>query len=360
MFDGLARWLPTVSCLAPCAAVVLDDEDSGNGVRREDTLSASVPGILRNMTVAAGSTSKRLESLRELYELTRDGEEGQRRVRLVCTSRWDVVTALSSCLTAAIEVGAAACTEDEKEDVAPAAEIRRVALLALNNLSVPHDNKAVMSLGAASSALLGALTRAMEADYAGSYLCASCLMNLSHLEDAVGPILYFCPENGGGTDDFRRLVPDNACREQQLPLARSNSLLRTLERVMLTFLPCLAAQKTTKKRRRVRSAEAEGLRWAVGFLRNVTAAEAHARLVARTEIPRVVVECVRSSPRPTVEWTKDSTEEMALQVMCNMAQWPECNAVLRGGGGIEAVEPIIGVGGIHDFRATMIKYSLEV
>lgn len=340
-----------VGALCGCStgsAAVVDDRVRHSATEREDDdadLSADVPRLLRNITEGDESSddlsSCRSESLKELCALTA-AREG-RRVELVCTTRWDVVAALSSCL-----LDSTSGTSKEKEEVED--EARRLALLVLNNLSIPIENKAVMVLGASSGVLLNALTVVMAKCPSHAYLCACCLMNLSYLEDAVEPILYFCPSNA-------KIGDGHKCHVHLSPLKRTDSLLRTLERTMVEFFPYFAQKKKKTTRR---SVEGEAIRWTMGFVRNVTGNdEANATLVSRTKIPGIVVACIQNSPRPVIEWTKDSTEEMALQVMCNLARWPESGEVLRQAGALGAMDPLIGVGGIHAFRANMILCSLE-
>jgi hypothetical protein len=110
---------------------------------------------------------------------------------------------------------------------------------------------------------------------------------------------------------------------------------------------------------KVVSVEGEAVRWATGLIRNAMKKEENASLIAKTEIPALVVGNIRNSPHPIESWTRDSLEDLSLLVMCSMARFPDSKKVLNAVGACEAVERVIGLGGIHDFRATVIRSSLQ-
>mmetsp|Transcript_28997 Transcript_28997/g.85779 ORF Transcript_28997/g.85779 Transcript_28997/m.85779 type:complete len:146 (+) Transcript_28997:401-838(+) len=141
MFKGLLQQLKPGSYLAPCAVGGETREEYDSG------LLTFVPGMLAELDKVRGA-SARLDALGRVCDLT-EVNGGRRRVKLVCTLKWDVIAALSSCLTV---------MQSKEEKVGEAAEARKVALLTLKNLLIPCNNKTVMSLGASSGTLLGALT----------------------------------------------------------------------------------------------------------------------------------------------------------------------------------------------------------
>lgn len=239
-------------------------------------------------------------------------------VPLVCTNKWDIVETLAN----AISVKAS--TED-----------RRLGCLILNNLSIPFECKAVMVLGPSSERLLGALCAVIRHGHAESYLCCICLFNLSFLEDGAPAILNYTPAT-------------NVSEPLDSPL----SLLRIVELMMKTYSPYLLSKT-------VMSVEGEAVRWATGLIRNLSSKEEACCLIAKTKIPHLVCAHLRESSNPLTKWTKDSVEDLSLMVLCNLAKYPESLYHLKQIGAREAVQGIVGQGGIHDFRASIVVCSLE-
>ena len=166
-----------------------------------------------------------------------------------------------------------------------------------------------------------------------------------------------------------------------LVLGNSSSLIRVIEKMMIANAPFLLSTK--------KSVQGEAIRWSCGFIRNVTHAgeptsedgsqgsdnslsgttgrqgvisdesiEEICLLISQTEIPRLMVQFVKDSPRPTVKWTKDSLEDICLGAMCNMAQWHPSQEALKRAGALEVLEKIEGLPGIHGYRARAIRCSL--
>ena len=329
MFGNLMNRMNPTACLAPCGMTSTYSDDENTVDNNE--LDSIVPRIIEVISDTESPPDARTNALRKLYELT-DVKYRENRVSLVCTSKWDVVAKLSTCISAS-------SMEPEGD------EDRRLACLTLNNLSIPLENKALMALSAGADTLLISLTHVIRTGLPQCYLCLTCLMNISFLEDAAKPIIYFSPTLA---------VEGRVKRSRQLhhnPLDDPNSLLRIIEKKMEIYSPYLS--------KNVFSVEAEAVRWSVGLLRNLSKTDAHATLISRTEMPRLIVSYIKNCQRPVVKWTKDSLEEMSLQVLCNLVRWPKSKRILSSVNTVEAMEPILGAGGIHDFRAGMIKYALE-
>ena len=64
-------------------------------------------------------------------------------------------------------------------------DARHLALLALNNLSIPSDNKRVFIEGSHREEVLGCLVSIIKNDPAESYLACICAMNMSFLEKSI-------------------------------------------------------------------------------------------------------------------------------------------------------------------------------
>jgi hypothetical protein len=267
-----------------------------------------IPDLLKTMTEEKGEKSA--AATKRIYELCDVGHK-QNRVPMVCSGKWDVLTPLAKCLT------------QESGDG------RHLACLALNNLSIPTENKRVMALGPASKDVIGGLCKVIAEDKQESYLCCICLMNLSFLEASITTILQHSP------------VEDGSVSIQ--PLDNPNSLLRVLEK-LLTNSP--SAPKSG-------SGKSEGVRWACGLIKNLAKSEENAALFGKTEIPRCVVENIRNTTAPPSRWTSNSLEDFSLFVILNLAQWPVSKDALISAGAVDVIKPIMSEGDLQGLKATM-------
>ena len=165
-------------------------------------------------------------------------------------------------------------------------------------------------------------------------------------------------------------------------LGNSSSLIRVVEKMMVAYTPFLLTS--------VRSVQGEAIRWSCGFIRNVTyvgsgvgtegnigmvdnhclcnnrpgeatnepTSETICLLLSQTEIPRLVMQYVKDSTHPIIEWTKDSLEDMCLGAMCNMAQWQSTREALWRAGTFQSLKKLEECPGIHGYRARAIRCSL--
>lgn len=273
-----------------------------------------IPDLLRTMTTEKGEKSA--AAIKRIYELCDVGHK-QNRVPMVCSGKWDVLTPLAHCLT------------QESGDG------RHLACLALNNLSIPTENKRVMALGPAAKDVIGGLCKVIAEDKQESYLCCICLMNLSFLEASITSILQHSPVAEGNAS-----VP---------PLSNPNSLIRVLEKL-------LANSPTTPKSG---SGKSEGVRWACGLIKNLAKSEDNAKLFGQTEIPKCVVDNLRNTNTPPNRWTSNSLEDFSLFVVLNLAQWEGSKAALIDAGAVDVVKPIMAEGDLQGLKATMACAFLD-
>ena len=207
-------------------------------------------------------------------------------------------------------------------------------------------------LGPLANDLLHALTVVMRKDLAESYLCCICLMNITFLEDAVKPVLQYSPSIVAipKEKEFQKSFEIKRRNKPSMrALSNPHSMLRCIEAI-LTRCP----KKPTEV-----SIRGETIRWACGFVKNVSNDEENATLIAQTDIPLRLSGYIKLAPLDLVEWTENSLEENALAAMFNLARFDASKKVLDKIGAADVVAPIIGLGGIHDFRASMIWSSLE-
>jgi len=115
-----------------------------------------IPDLVEQMLNSKGEKS----AAERIYELCDVGHK-RNRVPMVCSGKYNVLTPLAKCLTQKSGDG------------------RHLACIALNNLSIPTENKRVMALGPASQAVIGGLCMVIAEDKQESYLCCICLMSLS-------------------------------------------------------------------------------------------------------------------------------------------------------------------------------------
>eukprot|EP00553_Chaetoceros_curvisetus_P010240 CAMPEP_0204627216 /NCGR_PEP_ID=MMETSP0717-20131115/13241_1 /ASSEMBLY_ACC=CAM_ASM_000666 /TAXON_ID=230516 /ORGANISM="Chaetoceros curvisetus" /LENGTH=516 /DNA_ID=CAMNT_0051643383 /DNA_START=18 /DNA_END=1568 /DNA_ORIENTATION=- len=273
-----------------------------------------IPDLLRTMTTEKGEKSA--AAIKRIYELCDVGHK-QNRVPMVCSGKWDVLSPLAHCLT------------QESGDG------RHLACLALNNLSIPTENKRVMALGPAAKDVIGGLCKVIAEDKQESYLCCICLMNLSFLEASITSILQHSPVAEGNAPIA--------------PLSNPNSLIRVLEKL-------LANSPTTPKSG---SGKSEGVRWACGLIKNLAKSEENAKLFGQTEIPKCVVDNLRNTNTPPNRWTSNSLEDFSLFVVLNLAQWAGSKAALIDAGAVEVVKPIMAEGDLQGLKATMACAFLD-
>jgi hypothetical protein len=267
-----------------------------------------IPDLLRTIETEKGEKSA--AAIKRIYELCDVGHK-QNRVPMVCSGKWDVLTPLAKCLT------------QESGDG------RHLACLALNNLSIPTENKRVMALGPAAKHVIGGLCKVIAEDKQESYLCCICLMNLSFLEASITTILQHSP-----VDDGAAPIP---------ALENPDSLIRVLEKL-------LSNSPTNPKSG---SGKSEGVRWACGLIKNLAKSEENAILFGKTDIPKCVVDNLRNTSTPPSRWTSNSLEDFSLFVVLNLSQWDGSKDALVDAGAVEVVKPIMVEGDLQGLKATM-------
>ncbi|KAL3776351.1 hypothetical protein ACHAW5_002453 [Stephanodiscus triporus] len=254
--------------------------------------------------------------------------------------------------------------------------------------------------------LLRALSFVIGRNLPETYLCLICLLNLTYCRENARVVAYHVPSTmtttttsssltpphrwsrsdaavrlGNEEDDNARIIPSSSSRV----LSDPSSLMRSIERVMTTNAVHAFGV--------VRSVQGEAMRWSCGLIQNLTraksrsgggrgrgggvdedgtpssspssnddndadAAEEVCSLISRTDIPDIVVRLIDSSPRPTVEWTRDSLEDACLGAMCNMAVWRESLGALKRADAARCLRRLEGLPGIHGYRARAIRCSL--
>jgi hypothetical protein len=241
-----------------------------------------------------------IEAANKLYELC-DVAHKQNREPMVATGKYDVLNPLADCLLQA----------NEKK--------LHYVCLTLNNLSVPYENKRVMTLERVAKKLIKNLCVVIASGKKAAYLCLICLMNLAYYAPAEAAIGQFSPKTG------RKKIP---------PLENPESLLRILQ-----DLTAHAARGTSD------------FRWAFGLLAILAKHPENALLIGLTAIPKAAIENIRLSNTPPSEWKMNSLEDFSLFLILHLAETSPQNLETA----IDVVEPIMREDtGIQSLKATMI------
>jgi len=247
-------------------------------------------------------------------------------VPIVCTTKFSIFEAVQPCLSL---------------DASPTD--RRQALLLINNLSIPNENKAAILLGEPIEFLLPPLLRILRQRLAESYLAAVCLFNLSYLEDAKDMLMNYVPSK---LDRVRTEY------KYQLPAENEESLLRVVESMLKDFTPYL--------KRHVHSVQAEAVRWSMGLMRNLVTNADNAVFVAhKTVIPSLAVKYLRDSTDDLAHWTRDSLPDSSLMLLVHLVNFDECLEPLNTQETREALKQLDGKGGIHEMRASAVLCRLQ-
>jgi len=296
-----------------------------------------IPKLLNIMTEKRGQQSA--GAVKHIYVLCDVGHK-QNRVPMVCSGRYNVLDPLAECLN-----------DPHNNDT------RRLACLALNNLSIPKECKTVMALGPSSTAIIGGLCKAIASCWDEAYLCCICLMNLSFLEDGITRMLQYSPAPEGYS------LPIH-------PLDNPKSLVRIIEGVFndtLAVVPKVPnngnsyssifgnmfKRTVTKPKPTSVTKKGELLRWACGLVKNLAKSEENAAVLTKTRIPERVVDNIKTSATPPSQWTTNSLEDFSLFIVLNLAQWQVARPSLIEAGSIDVLKRITVEEGIQGLKASL-------
>ncbi|KAL7536102.1 hypothetical protein ACHAXR_010696, partial [Thalassiosira sp. AJA248-18] len=274
------------------------------------TKMEDIPDLLDLLeTISRKKGKQSIAAVKRVYELC-DVWHKQNRVPMLCSGKYNVLGPLVECLN------------DPHDDTI------KWACLALNNLSIPKENKRVMALGPSSSAVIGGLCKTIGNAKKEAYLGSICLMNLSLLEECIISMLQYSP------------VPEGSGPIS--PLDNSESLICILQRVLLNA-PKPVSDLVKK----------ELLRWTCGLLKNLAKSEENAALLYKTHIPACVVNNIRNTTSLPRQWTPNSLEDFSLFIILHLAQWPVSRQVLIDAGAIEVIKHITVEECIQGLKASM-------
>jgi hypothetical protein len=170
-------------------------------------------------------------------------------------------------------------------------DCRHLSLLSLNNLSIPLENKKLMTEVECLGIMLPALMNVIASDASESYLACIALMNMSFLESAIVDIACF--------DGF----------------------LSTIEKLL-----------------QVNKSSSEGTRWACGLLKNLSRSSPGAAVILNSNIPRTVLGLIAKTTVNSSRWANHSMEDFVLFTILNLSQYAKPNQLE---GAIEVVKPVV-------------------
>lgn len=269
-----------------------------------ERLNEAVPPILEEMSV-----EKDTVALRSLYKLC-DIRNRHNRTPMLTSRKFDILGALLKRIY--------------REDC----EGLDLALLLLNNLSIPFDNKIIIILGESSSEILDCLVRIMNKDIPEKVLACICLVNLSLIEESVKAIMYHAP--------IQDWCPDLSL------LYNPESTIRILERDLRLKYKSTPVDLSIEK---------ESLRWACNLAGNLCICEENANLLSLSEIPSLVLALLKKSTLPTSLWTADSIENSALRALCRFASWPILKIMLLEAEAPDVIREFTGRADIYDYES---------
>jgi len=270
------------------------------GSEREE-LESQVPGLLKEVR---GGGKPRTVALQKLYRLT-DREHHQNRVPVVCTTKFETVQNLVTALG----------------DDVPHSD-RRLALLILNNLCIPTENKAAILFGEPSEHLITALLYLLRRRLAESYLASVTLLNLSYLQDdhAKNMLFSYVPITDGSNEAASETY------SYRLPIDNPLSLIRTLESILKDFVVYVGPPHDKSN-----SVEQQCVRWSMNVARNLVTVHENAVAVGtRTLIPAIAAECLSHADTSNLSrWTRDSMEDACLMLLVHVCKIDDCLNVLK-------------------------------
>jgi hypothetical protein len=284
---------------------------------------------------------------KRIYELCDIGNK-ENRVPMVCSGKFGVIAPLAQCLT----------TKNS-------GKVRRLACLTLNNLSIPIANKRYMSFGPSSKLLIDSLCKVIAEDQQDSYLCCICVMNLAAIEDSITMISRHSPSPEGKPippiDNPNSLV----CIVEKI-LVSSTSLESRLQKSkgILEMVRNLPVKEVPRKQEVFSCVDNEErtcstlanpqlLRWACGLIKNLARNEDSCSIISKTDIPKCLLEMIRSSAVSPRQWLPNEKDDFALFALLHLAEWPVSREVLLRANAKEILRPIMLEGGSQGLKATM-------
>lgn len=325
-----SRMNPAV-CLAPdtaCTGTVMGDATAID-------LDREVPKLLRDLKQPG---NERTEALQRLYKLS-DRQRKNNRVPIVAvvnSEQESVFQGLQPCLS----------------PLASEAD-RRQALLLLNNLCIPMQNKAFILLGDQADTVLSSLMIILQNKLPEAYLAAACLFNLSYLPDAKKMLFYYAPVVAPENMRSRNRFDRGDSTEQGAQATQSLILFRVVEEMCNAYAPALEKKE--------HSADTEAIRWSIAFVRNLATEAVLGSTIAHDSVfPTLAVQYLKShAPEDMARWTQHSMPDVCLSLIWHLVVFEDCLEPLLAQDTQDALLTLQGRGGIHEMWARAVLNKLQ-
>jgi len=261
--------------------------------KRVSTVPPQLEDIPRLLdTMLNSKDGKRAAAAAKIIVDLCDNRNEQNRIRMVWTKEYNVLPALIQCLA----------TEEN--------EARRIlACAALLNLSSSHESTRGIVHGPWMNGLIQRLCNIISRKSCREELRGLSLLCVRNLSMAAGIKNAFQESSNG--KDFG-------------PLKNPNSLFRVLEKSLKDQQLSPGKQLVT-----------------VGLIRNLACRRENAVLIAKTQIPELLLDNIRASSVPTTEWKSTSLEKVSLDAIRNLGRWPGCRETLIRIGTFDVMKAII-------------------
>lgn len=356
-----SRMNPAV-CLAPdtaCTGTVLGDATAID-------LDREVPKLLRDLKQPG---NERTEALQRLYKLSDRQRKNNRYVRIgkplgdCSTTKTSIVLTVKLTVPTLHSVPIVAVVNSEQESVfqglqpclSPLASEadRRQALLLLNNLCIPMQNKAFILLGDQADTVLSSLMIILQNKLPEAYLAAACLFNLSYLPDAKKMLFYYAPVVAPENMRSRNRFDRGDSTEQGAQATQSLILFRVVEEMCNAYAPALEKKE--------HSADTEAIRWSIAFVRNLATEAVLGSTIAHDSVfPTLAVQYLKShAPEDMARWTQHSMPDVCLSLIWHLVVFEDCLEPLLAQDTQDALLTLQGRGGIHEMWARAVLNKLQ-
>lgn len=254
-----------------------------------------IPGLLDTIMNAKDEKSA-ATATKSIVDLC-DTQHQENRFRMVCSKEYNVLPSLVQCLTIAIN--------DARQ---------LLACAALTNLSSSPESRRGIANGPFMKNVIDCLcnillSRESSDDLRG--LTLRCLRNLSMAFSA---------------NSIKSLLRHSPCQNGKEVDALENpkSLLRVLEKLL--------------KNHQLPQAQQVALCY---LIQNFALSRDNAKMIAKTQIPELLLDNVRSSTVSPSHWESGSLEKVSLYAIRNLGLWPECRETLIQIGTLDVMKAII-------------------
>jgi len=276
-------------------------KSKGTKIEKSKNVSTSqsslqnIPGLLEKM-LNSNDEKSAVNAAKNIVDLC-NTRHLENRIRMVCSEEHNVLPVLAKCL---------AFEENEAR--------RMLACAALVNLSSSPESRVGIANGPFMKNIIDILCNILHSCHCRDEMRALCLYCLRNLSMAFS------------SNTVKLLLRHSPCsKEEDLgALENPKSLLRVLE--------TLLKSSQLPSNHRVVTCD---------LIQNLSLSRDNAKLIAKTEIPKLLLDTIRSSTVLPSQWESGSLEKISLYTIHNLGRWPECRQNLINIGTLEVMKAIV-------------------